>query len=473
MPWIIFGSLGEAPVVINQRRLYYNAEQLHSSLGYQTPFKSAGCDNGRPGSAPSVTNGRSQHEAKGGIIRMKNPAFGGSPWKIHFCLPALLILAWMFLLSAKGQERLRIDAQINGKPVKLFFETGASHSVLFRNSAQQLGLQYTMPDANIPPASGRVSTGVTEECQLTVGKVTIPFHFAVFENPAYVRASFDGALAWEDIRNNILEIDALHGLVNVVAPVTGEASEWHTFSVSRKSSCLELEMVRVATTNIIVVDTGDFQGIGLPPERWAAWKRDHPGQPVTLNAGFMPGAGLRISEESWAKEIILGPLRITDVPVTEAARPQMEVAGSAFEGVLGLAALKRLNLIVDGKRNLAYLQTRNDPPSAYPHNRLGAVFVPKDASSDDLVAHVIADSPAFQAGIRSGDILLKIDAVDATQWRQNPTVLPLSRFWERPAGTVLHLMLRRGQDTVETSAKLENILGSDVTAATKNKKTLD
>jgi transposase InsO family protein len=38
----IFGSLMEAQVVIEQWRLYYNAERPHSSLGYQTPSEFAG-----------------------------------------------------------------------------------------------------------------------------------------------------------------------------------------------------------------------------------------------------------------------------------------------------------------------------------------------------------------------------------------------------------------------------------------------
>jgi len=44
-----FGSLWEARVVIEQWRLYYNAERPHSSLGYQTPTEFAGRANGSSG----------------------------------------------------------------------------------------------------------------------------------------------------------------------------------------------------------------------------------------------------------------------------------------------------------------------------------------------------------------------------------------------------------------------------------------
>ena len=45
----IFGSLWEARVVIEQWRLYYNAERPHSSLGYQTPAEFGGRINGSSG----------------------------------------------------------------------------------------------------------------------------------------------------------------------------------------------------------------------------------------------------------------------------------------------------------------------------------------------------------------------------------------------------------------------------------------
>jgi transposase InsO family protein len=45
----IFGSLWEARVVIEQWRLYYNAERPHSSLGYRTPAEFAGRINGCSG----------------------------------------------------------------------------------------------------------------------------------------------------------------------------------------------------------------------------------------------------------------------------------------------------------------------------------------------------------------------------------------------------------------------------------------
>jgi C-terminal processing protease CtpA/Prc len=79
----------------------------------------------------------------------------------------------------------------------------------------------------------------------------------------------------------------------------------------------------------------------------------------------------------------------------------------------------------------------------------------------DLVARVINGSPAFAAGIRNGDVLLKVGGLDATKWRTDPKVLPLSRFWEGPPGTRLELTLKRGASTFKSTPVLRQILSPD------------
>jgi serine protease Do len=88
------------------------------------------------------------------------------------------------------------------------------------------------------------------------------------------------------------------------------------------------------------------------------------------------------------------------------------------------------------------------------------VFVPTNAQSNDLTAQVVDGTPAQAAGIRVGDVLLKIDEVDVTKWRTDPTVLPLSRFLARPAGTKLNLTLRREGEIFKITVTLRDILPS-------------
>jgi S1-C subfamily serine protease len=175
----------------------------------------------------------------------------------------------------------------------------------------------------------------------------------------------------------------------------------------------------------------------------------------------MPGAGTVVIEEDWAKELTFGPLVLIDVPVMLANVAEQAMGSPGFEASLGLAALKRLDFIVDGDLGIAYIRTKTTPAPSYEHNRLGAVFAPTDLQGGDLVARVIDGSPAYEAGVRNGDVLLKVGDLDVTKWRTDPTILPLSRFWEGPPGTRLELTLKRGTETLKAKAVLRQILGPD------------
>jgi S1-C subfamily serine protease len=135
-----------------------------------------------------------------------------------------------------------------------------------------------------------------------------------------------------------------------------------------------------------------------------------------------------------------------------------------YEGTLGLAALKRLDVIIDGKEGVAYLRPKTNSPPAYDHNRLAAVFTPPDMKADGLIAHVLDGGPAYEAGIRSGDILLKGGELDVTKWRTDPAVMPLSQFWMRAPGSKLELTLKRGNDTFKKTVVLRQILSPETDA---------
>ena len=83
-----------------------------------------------------------------------------------------------------------------------------------------------------------------------------------------------------------------------------------------------------AGTNVsaIFMDTGTDNGVTLSPQKWSEWKKANAKQARTLNAYYMPGAGIVVKEEAWAREFDFGPLHLTDVPVIEANPAQLYMA---------------------------------------------------------------------------------------------------------------------------------------------------
>ena len=147
---------------------------------------------------------------------------------------------------------------------------------------------------------------------------------------------------------------------------------------------------------------------------------------------------------------------INDVPVMQSS-PDAELNIDNFEATIGSFALRRIDIIIDGPNNDLYIMPNNLRTSQYAYNRLGAVFVPDDISSEDLYAHVVEGSPAYKAGFRNGDILESVDDLDVTKWRTDPRVLPLSRFWSAPAGTNLKVTYSRKGIAYRTNVELSDI----------------
>jgi len=356
---------------------------------------------------------------------------------------------------------LWVDPKINDKVVRMAFDTGAEVSVLFPQTAESLGLRVTNWPAKRKVPRGKAACGTTEPCNLTLGKVTVNGTLAVVDLPAGISFRAGGLLAWSSLRTNIIRLYAANGKVELLEQLPKEVSSWMMIRLRAAASrILVLEIPgEVGRKMAVSVDTSNDRGLILSPQRWRAWKAAHRNRPKTLAAGFMPGAGLFVNEETWADRISFGPLALTDVAIMEANVTEIAAGSPDYQATMGLAALKQLDLIVDGGKGVAYLKPKETPLIPYRHNRIGSVFVPRDVQRDDeLLARVLDASPAHQAGIQEGDVLLKIGSLDVTGWRTHPEVTP-SRFWEQPAGTKVELTLRRGKTEYQTTVVLSDLIG--------------
>ena len=387
-------------------------------------------------------------------------SFGETVWRRRCGVLAAFSLL-LALSALANDERILIEATLNDKPIRLVFDTGASDMTLFQRTCQRLGIKVTEPPRGGQLAPGEVAVGRTEECDFALGSNRVRTAFRVFELPAFLNMAVDGVIGWRPLRTSTIRIDAAQRTAQWLTNTPPEALGWLKFRLRPQSRILTLEIPgEGGGGGAFTVDTGSPCGVAMAPQRWEAFLAAHPKDPKTLLAGYMPGAGTVVLQEAWGNEVRFGPLVLTDVPVMPSNVAEQGMAGAGFQASLGLAALKRVDLIVDGVFDVAYIRPKNTPASSYEHNRLGAVFVPPDVQGPDLVARVIHGSPAFQAGIRDGDVLLRLGDLDVTKWRTDPTVLPLSRFWEKPPGTKLELTLRRDGKTFTAQPVLRQILGA-------------
>lgn len=374
--------------------------------------------------------------------------------KIFFMLSCCLGLT----LSG-AEDRIWVDATINGQRVRLAFDTGASDSALLRSTAQRLKLKISEPPPDFRPAPGQVAAGYTEPCDFEFGTLKTRGEFRVVEFPPGLSTELEGLLGWSRFKNKVLSIDALSLRVNIRDSGTERADGWPKFKLRSDEEVLAFELEgQESAPRIVYVDTGSDKGISLNPSLWKKWAAIQTNQPVTMTAYFTPGVGLVVKQERWATEIAIGSLVLKEVPVLEEAPRETQLLKSNHAARLGLFALRRMDLIADGPNGIVYVRPRGGPTPAYAHNRLGAVFTPRDMQSDPLLAHVAPRTPAYFAGIRDDDVLLKIDDLDVTKWRTDSRFAKAG-YWERPAGTEYRLTLKRGQREFQVTVVLKDILG--------------
>jgi lipoprotein NlpI len=251
------------------------------------------------------------------------------------------------------------NATINERRAKLLLDTGSPDMWLFQASAGRLGLgssaDYT------PPARLSVGANITT--------TEIPIHHEEWYARWAVSGDYEGIVGWLDVRENILVFDADRHVVYPVPELPTAAHRWLKLKISpADSQILMLEIPQPdGSTGKVLVDTGSPFGVSLTPAQWQKWRQDHPDAPSTSRLFKIAGSTVGDRTEAWADEISLGPLSFTDVPVHEATVNEIEMTGNkTYAGTLGMYALERMDLVVDGRSGFAYVRLRPPPGPPYP-----------------------------------------------------------------------------------------------------------
>ncbi len=401
--------------------------------------------------------------------------------KISFLFKGLLPFFFV-CLNLLAEERIAIEGRINHAAARLFFDTGARYIYLFKPAAERLGLSVgDRPPLALSPrerqARGRPPESESSDWDtywaekkydVAFPGVTSRIKLAILEMPSYLGSTeYDGILGWGEVSQSLLSLDAANKSIEFLDRPPPQINDWQSFRVLRRKpgslrriGILAIEIPQEhQPPGIVLIDTGSETGVGLPEKLWSDWKAAHPSQPYTLSASSMPALGIVVREQSFANELNLGPLRLRNVVVEESEPWSSQMAGRKHLATFGMAALSRMDLFVDGKHRKASFRAKDNVPATAPHNRMGAVFVPQDAESGDLIAQVAPNSPAFEAGIRNGDKLLAVNGRDIRNWQGQLRTAPAElTFWERPAGTRLTIKVQRGSEIFEMPVVLRDIL---------------
>jgi hypothetical protein len=357
-----------------------------------------------------------------------------------------------------SDKRIKIPGQINGETITFVYDTGATHAVITPMAAENLGLEVTPPPSDVEATSLKTLAGITESCIFRVGHIRARGRLAVLSAVEGLEPDFDGILSWNAFADRVVTIDVSDGRFEILEKVPEEQQEWSRYPIRDDSRTLEFFVPDGSNSELCVqIDTGTSSGVRLSGSRWEQWFGGHANDPHTLEFYFIPASGLVVSPVYWSSDLALGELNVPATMVSEC--PPEYKQRPKIDAVLGLEALRAFEVAIDPKGGFVYLRWKDNRPPTADHNRLGAVFAPRSLDNTNLAAHVVEGGPAYRAGIRQGDLLLAVDGDDIIGTVSEVYPAGAQPKWERPAGTVHHLRLQRGEEVYQVDVTLEDILG--------------
>jgi len=246
----------------------------------------------------------------------------------------------------------------------MLLDTGSESTVLFNARARRLGLKAAV---------------ISDPTPVAIGGQTFTAPLPIFSVPWYYRLAFitrksssvDGLVGWPEVRDNILVFDAERRTIRSVDQLPPETADWLKVKIVQDRWLLLEIPLADGQTGTMQVDTGSPFGVEMPPEQWKQWKAAHPKAHTKSHLGGVLSFGIGIFHVAWADEIKLGALTLTDVavqdmPAGQGAFIQSKAPASKAVWAIGMYALMRMDLIVDGKTGFAYLHPKSPPGPPYP-----------------------------------------------------------------------------------------------------------
>ncbi len=255
-----------------------------------------------------------------------------------------------------GSRAVFPKAMVNGHPVIAMLDTGAGTALMAQSAAKYLGVKYTpvSPRFTLHWFDNSPGLAISDPVEFAPGldNLTVPLPVADFAD-----SDFDVLVGWPEVQDNILVFNPNSHYIRAVPELPPETADWVKLKIHPKSANgLQLEVpLPDGRYGLLSVDTGTRSGVILPTAAWQAWKGAHPQAPADTQVYGVPYVvSGKVRGNTWADEVSVGPVQLTDVPVRVADWN----VDRDYVGTLGMLAFDRLEFVLDGKGGYAYFHAR-------------------------------------------------------------------------------------------------------------------
>jgi hypothetical protein len=348
----------------------------------------------------------------------------------------------------------------NSKPVWLALDTGASVSVLDSAFAQSLGLQLA-GRPRLTGAGGRVQGAYARGVHVAIGEAELQRQTFIVSPLGFLPPKDGqpvvGILGFDLFSRFVVEIDYEAREIQLHDP---QAHQYQghgaiipvTFHTNQPYIRASLTVPgRTPLEGEYVVDLGSNNTLMLAND-YAATHEMHSALVKVLK---VPAAGVggefhltigRLQRLQVGPFVVEGPLALF---------PPGQITGRGKAGNIGGRFLRRFKVIFDYSRERMILEPTSKLTEPERFDMSGLRLAATSPPSDRLqITQVLTESPAAEAGIQKGDIVLKIDARSAS-------AMPLGELREMfrsEEGREFDLEIQSGNTTRVVRIKLRRLI---------------
>lgn len=303
-----------------------------------------------------------------------------------------------------------VDAQVNGRPLRLLLDTGADQHVLTPRTAEALGLvlsEERVPSSGAQASDQRVPWTWVDEIVLGGGaRVRQALAFVV---PLPAEFAYDGILGAPLWRAFTTRLDYARSELTLNLPgrmaLPPPGAERLPLQVLPGGKML-VQACAAGHSGWFSLDTGDSGAVTLfrpTVERLGLRTALQPA--VRMPTGVSVG-GITWADVARLPQFGIGPWQLAQVPVHLALATDGLFGTDAWMGNLGGELWRRFALTIDVAGGALYLEPQAALAEPFAGPRSGLLARWNGAHFEVLA--VLARSPAEQAGLQPGDALLAV-----------------------------------------------------------------
>ncbi len=344
-------------------------------------------------------------------------------------------------VTVSTKHGIEFEAKINGQgPFLFMLDTGASVNLISPTMARQLGLPLGQTSYDLAALGGSTTVQGAHIDRLDIGELALTDQ--TFYTVTFPWKDGDGpvaAIGYPLLQRLAVRVDFDEERLTLSDPLrfryvgTGVemplTMEDQSFKVRAKVDGLD---------GRFVVDTGNWGSLSIEP----GFAKEHElarrlGAGVSRQATVgAAGAGPN-SALVRVKTLQIGEATVSDVATELYDAPAFDWSGG--DGTIGLEVLKQFNLTFDCRHGALYLEKNRLWGNVVDANRAGIETDP--STGIWKISSVRADGPGARAGVRVGDVILRIDGRKPTEDLfdvDDPAFL-------QPVGSVVRLEIGRGK----------------------------